>query len=177
MLRILGLSLLAIFAALITYMPYLQHAAKMTPQYTTLIMEMKQDHASMMDRQQPTRAMITHSQHTRFEEVDEATYLAPFQFTAINGGNFFNGSSEQATMRGHIFTLTQQVTLDQAKDADKTRRLTTEHLVLDWENHLLNSPTPLVMVDQQREIYADSLIGNYEEGWYEFTHHVQSRWQ
>lgn len=177
MLRIIGLSLLAIFAAVLTYMPYIQHSAKLTPQYTTLILEMENDRAAMMDRQQPTRALLTHSQRTRFEEDNEVTYLTPFQFSAVNNSNFFNGNSEQATLRGHIFTLTQKVTLDQAKDADKTRRLTTEHLVLDWKNNLLNSPTPLVMLDQQREINADSLIGNYEEGWYEFTHHVQSRWQ
>jgi hypothetical protein len=48
---------------------------------------------------------------------------------------------------------------------------------MDIQQHSLDSPNSLRITDSKQTIQADSLLGNYEEGNYEFTHHVQSHWQ
>jgi LPS export ABC transporter protein LptC len=161
----------------LAYLPYLEQSSQLTLQQTTLVLEMQQTQSALFERQQPDRAINTYSHHFHYDEATQQTTLTQFRFIGTNAQQQFRGESQYALLQGHIFNMTDHVIVQQAKDQQRIRTLTTDHLVMDWKHHLLNSPTPIIMRDQQQEIHANRLMGNYEEGWYEFTHHVQSQWQ
>jgi LPS export ABC transporter protein LptC len=174
--RLLILSLMIIAAGSV-YFPYTHQEAKLVLKQSSLHIEMMHTSGMMLNREEPEKKFRFHSQDVSYDEAQDLTQFQPYYFMGADAGNGFTGNSKQATLHGNQFELTQAVTLQQASASHETRTLTTDKLIMDIQQHTLNSPGALRVVDNKQLIEADSLTGNYEEGSYEFTHHVQSHWQ
>jgi LPS export ABC transporter protein LptC len=177
MIRFASLILLFAIAAAIAYLPYRQQGTKFVAQKTTLQIEMTQVSGVLLDRKISEKKIRFHSQYLLYDEAEDITTLTPYYFMGTSAGNFFNGSSQTAKLHGNQMELLQKVTLKQATNATEIRTLNTEKLMIDIQKHHVSSPGELSLSDNKQTIEADSLSGNYEEGIYEFTHHVKSHWQ
>jgi LPS export ABC transporter protein LptC len=129
------------------------------------------------DRQEQGKNFRFHSEQLRYDEAKNRSTLTPYHFVGTSAGNFFYGDSLQAMLNGELFELNHNVTLKQATTSGETRTLTSQKLMMDIQRHTLLSPEAVRVSDDKQTIEADSLQGNYEEGNYDFTHHVQSHWQ
>jgi len=177
MLRFVSLILLTLAATIVAYLPYTQQGTKFVPQQSQLHIEMTQVAGMMTDRQEQGKNFRVHSDQLTYDEAENSSILVPYHFVGSSAGNFFNGDSLQAKLLGNQFELNQNVILQQATTSGEIRTLTSQQLTMDIQQHTIISPNPLKVVDAKRTIEADKLVGNYEEGNYEFTHHVQSHWQ
>jgi LPS export ABC transporter protein LptC len=177
MLRLVSLMLLTLAAAVVAYLPYTQQGAKLVPQQTQLQIEMTHIAGMITDRHEQGKNFRFHSEQLRYDEAQNRSTLTPYHFVGTSAGNYFYGDSLQATLHGDQFELNQNVVLKQATTAGETRTLTSQKLIMNIQRHTLLSPEAVRVSDNKQTIQADSLQGNYEEGNYEFTHHVQSHWQ
>ena len=177
MLRFVSLVLLTLAAAIVVYLPYTQQGTKLVPQQSQLHIKMTHIAGMMTDRQEASKSFQFHSEHLSYDEAQNTSLLEPYHFVGKSAGNFFHGDSLQAKLLGNQLELNQNVTLKQATHSGEVRTLTSQQLIMDIQQHTLVSPNALKVADGKRTIQADRLVGNYEEGNYEFTHHVQSHWQ
>jgi LPS export ABC transporter protein LptC len=177
MLRLAFLILFVFAAVGLSYLPYSKQGTTLIAQKSSLQIEMTQISGLLLDRQETDRKFSFHSKHLIYDEAQDSSILEPYHFVGSSAGNFFDGNSQQAKLQGNLFELNQQVVLKQATTSGEIRTLNTEKLIMDIQQHSLNSPNSLRITDSKQTIQADSLVGNYEEGNYEFTHHVQSHWQ
>jgi LPS export ABC transporter protein LptC len=177
MLRLASISLLTIAAATIAYLPYTQQGTKLEPEKSTLLIEMTNVNGMLIDRVENNKRFRFHAENLSYNESEDVTTLIPYHFTGTSAANFFKGNSKQAYLHGDRLELRESVQLNQAAETGEVRTLTTEILVMNTKKHTLTSPEDLKLIDSKQTIQADSLSGNYEEGNYEFTHHVKSHWQ
>ncbi|MCI4410320.1 MAG: LPS export ABC transporter periplasmic protein LptC [Thiotrichales bacterium] len=177
MIKSIFILLLSLAVVAIVYLPYRQQGATFVAQKTSLSIDMTRTTGVMIDRNTPEKKFRLGSDALHYDEATDSTQFTPFHLVGNTGNQSVMGDSLTAILQGDQFILNKQVTLQQAALDKPTRVFTTEQLIMDIKQHKLNSPSEILMTDQQQQIQADSLIGNYEEGWYEFTQHVQSHWQ
>lgn len=177
MIKSIFILLLSLAIVTVVYLPYRQQGATFIAEKTSLSINMTQTTGIMIDRKTPEKKFRLRSESLHYDETTDSTQFSPFHLVGNTGNQSIMGDSLSAILQGDQFTLNKQVTLQQAAVDKPTRLFTTEQLIMDIKQHKLTSPNDISMTDQQQQIQADSLTGNYEEGWYEFTQHVQSHWQ
>ncbi len=174
--KLVFMSIGVVIATVLGYLPYIDYATQFTPTYTQLRLEATHNQLSYLDRSQPNQALISHSEHLSYSESDQQTQLAPFQFTGIHSGRAFTGQSDQALLTQDIISLSHQVIVQQAQD-NQSSQLNTENLIIDSKNNLLFSPSAVTLTTGQQTTSANQFVGNYQEGWYDFTQQVHSQWE
>lgn len=165
-----------VIATVLGYLPYLHYATQFTPTYTQLQLEATHNQMYYLDRSQPNQAIISNSEHLSYSENDQQTQLSPFRFTGIHSGQAFTGQSEHALLTQDIISLSRQVSLQQAQD-DQISQLSSDYLVIDTKHQLLFSPSATKLTTGQQTTSANQFVGNYQEGWYDFTQQVHSHWE
>lgn len=161
--------------AWLAYLPTLGQSARLTGERTSLQLDMQQVHSQLLDRDHPDQRLGFVSQQLQHDEATQQTLMTPFTFSAQSANTRFDGNSHSALLNQQQLTLQGEVRVIQRSN-EQQRTLYSQQLLLNWDTHLLHSPTPIELIEGEQHIHADTLRGNYQEGWYEFTNHVQTHW-
>lgn len=172
LLVILGVVVLAL-----SYLPLRQQTNYVTSEQNHLVIEMHQTVSLFLNRPEPEKRFRIISESLTFDEVNDLTTFTPFALTGHTGQQSVRGDSKRANLTQLEMNLLDTVVLQQTADNKLPRHFHSEHLIIQLKSHQLISPGAIRMIDEKQHIEADSLIGNYEEGWYEFTQHVKTQWQ
>lgn len=171
------LLLLTLIVATLSYLPLRSQNTFEPNAHRQLLIQMDHSNSLYLNRASPEKRFQILSQQLTYDEQTDTTQFTPFNLTAYTGDLSIQGSSLHAQLHDNQFQLQQQVHVQQSAPNQPTRQLTSEQLNINLQTHLLSSPSHITMYDDQQRIQADSLIGNYEEGWYEFTQRVHTYWR
>lgn len=160
-----------------SYLPLRQESNYVTAEQNRLFIDMQQTASMFINRQEPEKRFRIISQNLTFDEAKDQTTFTPFLLIGHTGQQAFRGDSDTALLTQHEMNLVNNVTLLQSTSNKEPRSFHSDQLIIHLKTHQLSSPGKIQMTDDQQQIEADSLVGNYEEGWYEFTQHVKTRWQ
>jgi LPS export ABC transporter protein LptC len=168
---------LSILVLALSYLPLRQQTNYVTAEQNRLLIDMQQTASLFLNRQEPNKRFRLISEHLTFDEAKDQTSFTPFSVIGHTGQQAFKGESKTATLTQLEMNLMDEVSLQQSSPNKHTRTFQSAQLFIHLKTHQLSSPGKIQMTDDQQRIEADSLIGNYEEGWYEFTQHVKTLWQ
>jgi LPS export ABC transporter protein LptC len=171
------LVILSVVVLALSYLPLRQQTSYVSSEQNHLVIDMHKTLSLMLNRTEPEKRFQLISESVIFDEVKDLTTFKPFSITAHTGQQSLKGDSLQASLTKLEMNLIDQVVLQQSADNKLPRQFHSEQLIIELKKHHLTSPGAIRMIDEQQQIEADSLIGNYEEGWYEFTQHVKTQWQ
>lgn len=160
-----------------TYLPLRQDTSYEATEQNHLAIDMQQTVSLIVHRSEPEKRYRVVSQSLNFDEKSNLTTFTPFELTGHTGEQSLKGNSNSASLTQLEMNLVDQVVLQQSAEHKMPRRFYSDQLIIGLKTHQLNSPGAIRMVDEKQQIEADSLVGNYEEGWYEFTQHVKTQWQ
>lgn len=161
----------------ITYLPLRQQSDYVAGEQNRLFIDMQQTSSLFLNRQEPEKRFRVISEHLTFDEATDQTQFTPFSLIGHTGQQALKGDSKTATLTQQQMHLVHEVNLQQSVTNKPARTFHSDELMIHLKTHQLSSPGKIQMTDDQQQIEADSLIGNYEEGWYEFTQHVKTLWQ
>lgn len=171
---------LLIFSVLVialSYLPLRQQSTYVAAEQNHLFIDMHQTVSLMLNRPNPEKRYRVISESLTFDEAHDLTRFTPFALTGHTGQQSIKADANKAQLSQLEMNLMEQVLLQQSSDQQSPRRFTSENLIINLKTHRLVSPSTINVIDEKQHIEADSLIGNYEEGWYEFTQHVKTQWQ
>jgi LPS export ABC transporter protein LptC len=167
---------LTLITIAVIYIPFSQQRQPWQYQQQQLVIDMDNMNSMISDKTSPQKLRL-HSEHLHYEEATNESHMHQFSFFGFQQETAFSGHSQQARLQGDTLNLTQAVHLYQRTAQHPENLLLTEQLTLNTRTHSITSPGRLTLTNEQQSIHADSLKGNYETGWYEFTQHVRSQWK
>lgn len=171
------LVMLGLLVLTLSYLPLRQQTNYVATEQNHLFIDMHQTISLFLNRPEPEKRFRITSESLTFDEVNDLTTFTPFALIGHTGQQSLTGNSDRASLTQLNMTLIDNVVLQQSAELKRPRRFHSQQLIIHLNSHQLISPSQVRMVDEQQQIEADSLIGNYEEGWYEFTQHVKTQWQ
>ena len=171
------LVILGLLVLLVSYLPLRQQSHYVSAEQNKLFIDMHHTTSLLLNRQEPEKRFRIISTNLTFDEVHDLTTFTPFSLTGHTGKQALKGDSQSATLTQSEVNLLSKVVLQQSADHKLPRSFYSERLIINLNSHQITSPGKIQLTDEQQQIQADSLIGNYEEGWYEFTQHVKTQWQ
>lgn len=171
------LVVLSIIVLVLSYLPLRQQTNYVASEQNQLVIEMHQTVSLLLNRPEPEKRFRIISESVTFDEANDLTTFTPFVLTGHTGQQSIKGNSKRAKLTPLEMHLLDAVVLQQVADNKPPRYFYSEHLIIQLKKHQLISPGAIRMIDEKQHIEADSLIGNYEEGWYEFTQNVKTQWQ
>lgn len=176
MLKFLLVSL-GLVVLVLSYLPLRQSTSYVAKQENQLSIQMEQSVTRFINRENPEKRFQIISEQLNFDEAVDQTRFSPFSMTGHTGQLSLKGDSEMAILSQQQLDLHRKVLLQQSTEQATPRRFHSDLLLINLKTHALESPQKIMVIDEKQHIEADSLIGNYEEGWYEFTQHVKTQWQ
>lgn len=171
------LVILGVIVVALSYLPLRQQTSYVASEQNHLFIDMHQTVSLFLNRPEPEKRFRIISESLTFDEAQDLTHFTPFALMGHTGQQSIKADANQAQLSQMEMNLMEQVLLQQSSDQQSPRRFTSENLIINLKTHRLVSPSTINVIDEKQHIEADSLIGNYEEGWYEFTQHVKTQWQ
>lgn len=169
--------LFGVLVLAISYLPHRQTSDYVKLEQHRLLIEMNESSNLYMNRDAPEKRYRISSPKLTYDEKTDTTTFNVFSLVGSTGQHGITGHSLTATLANQQVDLIDQVSFEQHSTNKETRFFTSDHLILHLKSHQITSPGAIEMRDEQQQINASSLIGNYEEGWYEFTQHVKTHWR
>lgn len=171
---------LILFSALVialSYLPLRQQNNYVATEQNQLFIDMHQTQSLLLNRPNPEKRYRVMSDSLTYDEAHDLTVFTPFALTGHTGQQSIKANAAMGQLTQLEMNLIDQVILQQSTENKQPRRFFSDQLRIHLKTHQLISPNAIRVTDDTQQIEADSLIGNYEEGWYEFTQHVKTQWQ